>query len=254
MGYQKIKPPKLADVIEAQLENMILEGSLNPGQKLPPERELAKQFEVSRPSLREAIQRLEARGLLTRRQGGGTYVQAELRESLTDPLFTLLNSNPETQYDLLEFRHALEGISAFYAALRGTETDYQQIKDSFADIEAAKKTGNLEQEAKEVVRFYIAVTEASHNLVLLHLLRGLSPLLEQNVLHNLEQLQRKPDVAEKISAHRTLLLNAILGGEPKQARDASDRHLVFIEETLLDISRQDNRLERSLRRIQQPKD
>lgn len=254
MAYQKIKQPKIADVIEAQLESMILEGSLNPGQKLPPERELAKQFDVSRPSLREAIQRLEARGLLTRRHGGGTFVGAELRQGLTDPLYDLLNSTPESQYDLLEFRHALEGISAFYAALRGTETDFEQIRQTFSNIEQVQLNQDLEAEAKVVVAFYLAIVEASHNLVLMHLMRGLLPLLEQNVLHNLEQLQRRPEITEAIRQHRKMLLDAILGKAPKKARDASDRHLVFIEETLLEISREENRLERSLRRIQQIKE
>ncbi len=76
MAYSKIRQPKLSDVIEQQLEFLILEGTLRPGEKLPPERELAKQFDVSRPSLREAIQRLEAKGLLLRRQGGGTLSRA----------------------------------------------------------------------------------------------------------------------------------------------------------------------------------
>jgi len=62
MPYRKITQPKLADSIVAELEQMILEGSLQPGQKLPPERELAIQFQVSRPSLREAIQRLKLAG------------------------------------------------------------------------------------------------------------------------------------------------------------------------------------------------
>lgn len=54
MAYSKIRQPKLSDVIEQQLEFLILEGTLRPGEKLPPERELAKQFDVSRPSLRSA--------------------------------------------------------------------------------------------------------------------------------------------------------------------------------------------------------
>ena len=69
-----VKQAKLSDIILAQLETMILEGSVKPGEKLPAERELAKQFDVSRPSLREAMQMLEAKNLVTRRQGGGTYV------------------------------------------------------------------------------------------------------------------------------------------------------------------------------------
>jgi len=71
---QPLKQQKLSDIILAQLEAMIIEGSLQPGEKLLSERELAKQFEVSRPSLREAIQKLEAKGLVTRKQGGGTFV------------------------------------------------------------------------------------------------------------------------------------------------------------------------------------
>lgn len=71
MLMRKNQAPKLADAIVAELEQMIADGSLQPGQKLLPERELAVQFQVSRPSLREAIQRLEAKGLLWRRQGGG---------------------------------------------------------------------------------------------------------------------------------------------------------------------------------------
>ena len=130
MAYSKINQPKISDVIMEQLERMILEGSLQPGQKLPPERELAVQFEVSRPSLREAIQKLEAKGLLMRRQGGGTYVKEQLWQSLADPIVELMHNDSESQYDLLEFRHATEGMMAYFAALRGTDADMQNINIS----------------------------------------------------------------------------------------------------------------------------
>lgn len=118
MAYSKIRQPKLSDAIEQQLEYLILEGTLRPGEKLLPERELAKQFDVSRPSLREAIQRLEAKGLLLRRQGGGTFVQANLWQSFSDPLAELLAAHPESQYDLLETRHALEDCGLLCCAAR----------------------------------------------------------------------------------------------------------------------------------------
>ena len=70
MPVQRVNVPKLSDAIMHQLESMILEGSLKPGDRLPPERQLAEQLGVSRPSLREAIQRLAARGMLLSRQGG----------------------------------------------------------------------------------------------------------------------------------------------------------------------------------------
>lgn len=147
MAYSKIRQPKLSDVIEQQLEFLILEEHCVP-EKLPPERELAKQFDVSRPSLREAIQRLEAKGLLLRRQGGGTFVQSSLWQSFSDPLVELLSDHPESQFDLLETRHALEGIAAYYAALRSTDEDKDRIRELHHAIELAQESGDLDAESK----------------------------------------------------------------------------------------------------------
>ncbi|MCP4585847.1 pyruvate dehydrogenase complex transcriptional repressor PdhR [Pseudoalteromonas sp.] len=245
----KIKAAKLSDVILQQLENMILEGSLAPGEKLPPERELAKQFEVSRPSLREAIQKLEAKGLVTRRQGGGTFVKNQLEEGLTDPLFDLISKHPESQFDLLEFRHALEGIAAYYAAMRGTANDFKKVKQSFDNI--ALVNDDLVQKAKAINAFHFSVAEASHNVVLLHLVRGMQALLEQNVLQNLTVLLKKPQISQQLAEHRRLLMDAVIEGNPEQARLASNAHLAFIEEALLEAGKEHSRIERSLRRTKQ---
>jgi GntR family transcriptional repressor for pyruvate dehydrogenase complex len=251
MNTLKIKPARLADRIVAQLEQMLLDGVYAPGQRLPSERELAEQFDVSRPSLRDALQQLEVKGLLLRRQGGGTYVCDNLVGGLTDPLFELIGRHPESQFDLLEFRHALEGICAYYAALRGTSTDFSQIKQRYDEICAAQQQLDVAEEAAAVGRFYNAVAEASHNVVLLHLVRGLTPLVEQNIRLNLEILQQKDGVVAQLNAHRQRLMEAVLQGEPELARQASNSHLAFIEEALLEADRERSRLARSLRRSQQ---
>lgn len=254
MAYSKIRQPKLSDVIEQRLEFLILEGTLRPGEKLPPERELAKQFEVSRPSLREAIQRLEAKGLLFRRQGGGTFVQQHLWQSFSDPLVALLSDHPESQFDLLETRHALEGIAAYYAALRSTDEDKARIRELHHTIEVAQQSGDLDAESDAVLQYQIAVTEAAHNVVLLHLLRCMEPMLAQNVRHNFELLYARREMLAQVSEHRRCIFAAIVAGMPEQAREASHRHLEFIEEILLDRNREESRRQRSLRRLQQRKD
>lgn len=254
MVYSKIRQPKLSDVIEQQLEALILEGTLQPGEKLLPERELAKQFDVSRPSLREAIQRLEGKGLLLRRQGGGTFVQTNLWQSLSDPLSELLADHPESQFDLLETRHALEGIAAYYAALRGTDEDFQRIRTYHQQIETAQASGDKKVEAEAVMQYQTAVTEASHNVVLLHLLRCMAPLLEQNVRQNFELLYSRREMLERVSNHRASIFDAIVAREPEKAREASHQHLAFIEEVLLELDREHGRRERSLRLLQQRKD
>lgn len=254
MAYGKIRQPKLSDVIEQRLEHLIFEGTLRPGEKLPPERELAKQFDVSRPSVREAIQTLEAKGLLSRRQGGGTFVQKQMWQSFSDPLAELLAGNPESQFDLLETRHALEGVAAYYAALRGTEEDLDRIRQSYELIEEIQKTGDLEAESNAVLQYQLIVTEAAHNVVLLHLLRCMVPMLEQNIRQNFEFLYTHKEMYKAVSEHRTQIYAAIMAREPEKAREASHRHLAFIEDLLLDISREQTRRERSLRRLQQHPD
>ncbi|MFD2164952.1 pyruvate dehydrogenase complex transcriptional repressor PdhR [Thalassotalea euphylliae] len=246
----KAKQPKLSDVILSQLEQMIVEGSLLPGQKLLPERELAAQFDVSRPSLREAIQKLEAKGLVTRKQGGGTFVTNTLHSGLSDPLFDLMSKSHESQFDLLEFRYGIEGMSAYYAAMRGTETDFKEIQLKHDNIGTAQIENDFRAEAEAVFEFYLAICAASHNAIMLHLARSMSSLIIDNIEQNLTVLAQRPDTFGKISEYRKQLMDAILSGQPQKAWGASHRHLAFIEEVLLNLTDERSRMERSMRRMQ----
>ncbi|PKF58529.1 pyruvate dehydrogenase complex transcriptional repressor PdhR [Alteromonadales bacterium alter-6D02] len=250
MTYRKIRQPKLSDAIVEALETMILEGTLRPGEKLPSERDLAKQFEVSRPSIREAIQALEAKGLLSRRQGGGTYVQDQLWQSLSDPVLELIANDPESQYDLLEFRHATEGMLAFYAAIRGTTTDFERIRSCQEAIAQAQQSQDIDLEANAIVELYKVVAEASHNVAMLHLVLSMSELLRQNIVQNLALLYRHEKAVEVSNKHRSALIEAIVSRDSEQARNASNAHLAYIEEVLLSVRQEDSRVQRALRRIQ----
>lgn len=250
MVYHKIKQPKLSDAIVDALETMILEGTLRPGEKVLSERDLAKQFEVSRPSIREAIQVLEAKGLLNRRQGGGTYVQEQLWQSLSDPVLELIAKDPESQYDLLEFRHATEGMLAFYAAIRGTTTDFESLRQSQRAIEIAQEKECIEQEADAIVELYKVIAEASHNVAMLHLVLSMSELLRQNIEQNLTLLYRSDHGVKMSNKHRSALIEAIISRDSEKARNASNAHLAFIEDVLLSVRQEDSRVQRALRRIQ----
>jgi GntR family transcriptional repressor for pyruvate dehydrogenase complex len=107
------------------------------------------------------------------------------------------------------------------------------------------------QKAKAINAFHFSVAEASHNVVLLHLVRGMQALLEQNVLQNLTVLLKKPQISQQLAEHRRLLMDAVIEGNPEQARLASNAHLAFIEEALLEAGKEHSRIERSLRRTKQ---
>lgn len=245
----KVKQQKLSDIILVQLESMIIEGSLKPGEKLLPERELALQFEVSRPSLREAIQKLEVQGLVIRKQGGGTFVSDNLLSGFSDPLFELMSKHSESQFDLLEFRHGIEGMASYYAAMRGTAADFEQIQIKHDDIGTSQLENDFRIEAEAIVEFHLAICAASHNAVILQLARSMSQLLVDNIEQNLIALAKRPDIFSKMTDYRQRLLNAIISGEPQKAWGASHRHLAFIEEILLKSTQENSRMERSMRRM-----
>ncbi|WP_027960791.1 GntR family transcriptional regulator [Halomonas halodenitrificans] len=250
MAYPPLRQPRLADVITERLEAMILEGSLQPGQKLPPERELAERFSVSRPSLREAIQKLSARGLLISRQGGGTFVSEELNSGYSDPLLEMLSRHGEFHLDLLEFRDAMEGISAYYAALRSTPTDKALLIRRFEELEACFHRHAPAEEAKADAAFHLAIAEAAHNVLLLHTIRGIFHLLERSIVDNLVHLFEKPGARPRLMAQHRALLDAILEGRAEDARARAHEHLVFVEEGLLEAERAETRAQRALRRAQ----
>jgi GntR family transcriptional repressor for pyruvate dehydrogenase complex len=244
---------RLSDAITDKLESMILDGSFVAGSKLPPERELALKFDVSRPSLREAMGNLQAKGLIERKQGGGTFIRKQISSAMTNPLIALVTSKPEAQFDLLEFRHALEGMAAYYAALRGQPSDYEALSAALAQLDDDRDVIDTRQQAQKLGEFYMTMARAAHNTVLMHVMRTMRTMLVDNIERNLNVLGKFVDVGEELSAQRKEIVEAIVDGNPDKARQASNSHLAFIEETLLQINQRDSRVQRALRRIETTK-
>jgi GntR family transcriptional repressor for pyruvate dehydrogenase complex len=244
-----IRQAKLSDVITERLESMIVDGTLTAGEKLLPERELAGKFNVSRPSLREAIQNLHAKGLIERKQGGGTFVSQHLNRRLSDPILALISKRPETQFDLLEFRHSLEGMAAFYAALRGQKEDHDALQEALEALQDTANKNDPDAEAAALGHFYFTMAKASQNKVLVQVMQAMRLMLEDNVKQNLEMLRSGADVEAELFEQRSDIVNAIRSGNPESARDASHHHLSFVEKTLLEINKNDAKVQRSLRRI-----
>lgn len=252
MEVGMVRQRKLADDIVTQLETMILEGTLRPGERLPAERALAEQFGVSRPSLREAIQKLAAKGLLMSRHGGGNFVAESLGSTFSDPLLHLLENNADAQRDLLEFRHTLEGSCAYYAALRATELDQQRLSDAFAALQDCYGREGVVTRAEEGAadaRFHLAIAEASHNAVLLHTIRGLFDLLKRNVVTNIGGMYAlRDETRQMLMAQHRELYEAIIERRAEDARDVIHRHITYVQEVLAEGQQEAQRLARAQRR------
>jgi len=252
MSPQPIAPKRLADTIVEQLETMILEGTLQPGQRLPPERTLAEQFGVSRPSLREAVKRLVAKGLLVSRQGGGNFVTEKLGTSFSDPLVQLLQSHPEAHRDLLEFRRTLEADCAYYAALRATDVDRERLAQAWAELASCYQNppeNTIEVEAAADAGFHLAIAEASHNAVLLHTMRNLFHMLKHNIVTSIGGLYaRENDTRQGLLAQHQRLFQAIMEGQAEQARGIAGDHIAFVQSAISQHSEEETRKQRALRR------
>ena len=177
MTFSKLKQPKVAEVIIEHIEQMIVEGSLQPGQPLPSERDLAVQLEVSRPSLREAIRQLVERGLLVSKHGEGTQVSEAAGLQFNNPITQLLLRDAQGQRDLLEFRHTLEGNIAYFAAMRATDVDREMITSAYERLQTSHAQDDDILEASADAQFHLAIAAACHNRVLLHTMRALFDVL-----------------------------------------------------------------------------
>jgi len=243
-----IRPPKIADAIAGRLESMILEGVLRPGERLLGERELAERLGVSRPSLREALEMLASKGLLVTGKSG-TRV-AQFLSPLMKPLAALMQDKPRVTADYFEFRRIQEAYAARLAAQRATDVDREAIQKCCERMTEAHALEDPAQEGEADVDLHLLIYEASHNAVLLHIMRALADLLRNNVFYNRTHLYLRAGVRDELLQQHLTLAQAVIAGKPKEAEAAAAEHIRFTFETSEEIRRDKERLETSLSRVQ----
>jgi len=243
-----IRPVRLADTIAQHLQELILEGTLRPGERLVSERDLSAKLNVSRPSLREGLDKLIDEGLLTTNAQGATYVSEEIGRSLRDPLLTLME-DVNARSHLIELRAVIESAAAGYAAERASEVDRQVLEQRFAAMIAAHDSGDIEEIGRTDAEFHFAIYEASHNLMMLHFMRSLEGVLRSNVYLNRQNLYRhRADRGSQQEEHRAIF-EAIMARDAAAARRATEAHM---RSTLLAqraIAEAEERLQSSVRRL-----
>jgi len=252
MSVVNSMPPtaRLADAVAAELEQRILEGSLKPGQKLPSERVLSLELGVSRPSLREAIQKLASKGLLTTRHGGGTTVTDLLESHFSDPWQAMARSHPSLRRDMLEFRQMLESQAAQLAAERATDVDIERLDAAHARLAEAYRGGSLALCIDADVEFHQTIAEAAHNVLLGHLTASLMRVIHGHVSGNLEHLHAQPQGWEDLQVQHRAIWQAIRRRQPQQAALAASAHIEFVRENIEHHALFEERRQSALRRTQ----
>jgi GntR family transcriptional regulator, transcriptional repressor for pyruvate dehydrogenase complex len=228
----KFQPlPRLAvgDAAIDAIKRMIQAGDLRPGEKLPPERELAAALGVSRNSLREAIRALALMKVLESRQGDGTYVTSLDLQSLIEPVSFLLSLDPNALAHLFEARRILEAETAALAAARITDEELDELRAGLEEMRA--KAGHREEFLQADMRMHHMITSAAKNPLLAQLMGSITGL---GLRSRMQTVQAPGITGPVIDDHASILL-ALEHHDSDAARQAMLEHLERVERAMREL-------------------
>lgn len=221
-----IKQHKISDQIFDQLRELIFRGKLKPGEKLMPEREMADTMGVSRTSIRNAITRLVAIGLVENKQGRGTFVTMPSSRD-KNPFAAAMTTEDASIYDLLEVRMGLECLAASLAAKRADATDISAMEHSIGEMKNEIAQDRLGTEAD--ASFHMAVAFATKNPLHIQMMKNLYDYLFHGIHASLESLYKHPDNIKAIQDQHTAIMTAIINRDQKSAYKAMEQHIDYVK-------------------------
>lgn len=210
---------RLVDRVVNEIQNLIIENKLEPGMKLPPERDFAEQIGVSRTVVREAIQILEAKGLLEVKHGVGTIVCKVGGDQIAGPLNILFQTQGITLDNLHQVRSILEVEIAGIAAMQRTPEEVASLRLVLANLEA--NMNDPEAFANGDSAFHHAIAKLSHNPLLIMLLDSIGGVMREVRI----SVSNYPDLFNTVIPDHRQILASVEAKDPKQARDAMRKHL-----------------------------
>jgi GntR family transcriptional repressor for pyruvate dehydrogenase complex len=217
--------------IVEQVRDLIKEGRLKPGDKLPPEQVLAEEFGASRPSVREALSALEILGITESRGGKGNFIKDNLSFPLYEQRFREFEEE-ESPFELLEARKVLETEIVGLAAKNATEEEIATIQGSLNKMKDAMT--NIPEIMEFDREFHINIARAAHNSLLFSMMIYLTDLLKEKLWINLKEKSWSiPGHPKKYFEEHNEILNAIKNKDSKRARNRMYDHLAGVERDLL---------------------
>jgi DNA-binding FadR family transcriptional regulator len=221
---------KLYQRVAESIATAIAKGRYAPGSRLPTERDLAEEFAVSRPTIREAMIALEIRGLVGAKKGSGIYV------TTTPPDLTPTPELDVGAFELIEARTLFEGEAA---ALAATAIDPQQLDELRKLLVEMEQAGETSAAVDSDKQFHLAIAKATGNSLVASVVEMLWTIREQSPLcvHMFAKARRE-GVTPRVNEHQ-LIVDALLAHDPQLAREAMRSHLRRVTDDLLEATRLD---------------
>jgi len=222
-----IKKERISDQIKAILKQSILDGRFKPGDKFPPEVEIAQQYNVSKVSAREALREMEAEGLILKKRGiyGGSFVAEPGSQKLVEVVINAYLFGGITALDLSEFRRILEPGLARLAAQRRTEADLETMAETIERIQDAIDRGTPDQTL--ALSFHRLIADACHNPFISALMEALVKVFQEVLAKIPEQGTAKKDIE-----YNRLFYECIKNRDGDRAEQIMADHFDTLEETI----------------------
>jgi len=224
--FQRVKVSRVSEEVVRQVQEAIFSGTLGPGDRLPPERELAEQFGLSRMSVRDALRTLESNGLVEIKVGstGGAFIREPNFDPFRETLSSMLRSKKANILELAETRKIVETAIAGLAAQRASKEDLREMREAVEAARQALESGDPNY-GPHSVRFHAALTNAAKNHVLNLTARSFRAFFSDV----LEKLLPTTDMAERAIADHWELYKAVEAHNADRARDLMAQHLAYFE-------------------------
>lgn len=227
--FEPIDHDTVVDSVTEQIEGLILAGVLKEGTKLPSERDISERMGVSRPKVREALKRLEDSNLIAIRHGEGSFIAPLISAAMSPALINLISRNQTAFYDYLEYRRVQEGFAARLAAERATKLDLERLEAILVNLREAQTNGDDIASKKNDIAFHLAIVDAGHNAMLIHMMSSIYELTQKGVFYNREFLRSIDGTGEQLLEQHEEIGRAIFTRNGAKAEEAAHRHIDFVE-------------------------
>ena len=227
----RIKRVSACDSVVEHVKTEIIEGRLKPGDRLPSEQKLSALLGVSRGTLREAFKNLQLMGLVSVRQGEGTFVTRVSTDKIFRPLSSVLSLDNSGVLEVIEARKILESETVRLCCFRAADEEVEEIYCLLKEMEECCADGDLDGFDEKDIQFHVTIAQMAKNRVLLRILETLRDLLYEQI----REVLKDPEAAGRACYYHRKICGAIRDRDDKMARKYMLNHLRNVENTLVKI-------------------
>lgn len=227
--FVPIKNKKVYEHVIEQIQNMVMDGTLQKGDKLPSERDLVERLGVSRASIREALRALEIIGLIESRQGEGNFIRGDIGSSFFEPLSVMFMLNKGKPEELLELRMIIEVEAVDLAAKKVKKNDIEELKEIMKGLRNAK---DEKESVKFDKQFHYKIAQITGNYLVVTLLNAIASLMEAFIENARGMILREEEKRELLIEQHQNICDALIEKNTEEAVRAMKEHLETINNTM----------------------